>query len=435
MTKQSDEQKKDIKRLVKKASLISSDIGKQYNYILRRFTELKNVYGILLAYGVNTIKDVDINADNIIRNLCSLHLVEVDDILTPCVEDEEEPIKQYVTVEPEHEPEPIVEEEPIQQSVVLIIEEIEEPIQQQPVVVKEKPLPQKIPIGLPPCFYDPIEPEPKPVLKSNTKKIEDEPILSTYNEEDYDVFNTFGTYNCNKANLVFKNAHAYKKDLLIIQHFTRDHNLLTKSQIQEQIDNITKPVLIDYLYPRSITTSQDLYDLNKVYGTSNTNDKFMEIYDRTVKMDGDLNDVLDILARCHYSLEESQYKQFLKDIITYISPKFTGTDRFKIIKNFYISYKHISSSRMRELIDKYVIDDYCELMTHVNDYIILKQDEDYNKMIEDETTKREKEERAFIKRQRKQQEEAEERERYEEEQYEREIARAQREMDNEIYGD
>jgi hypothetical protein len=213
-------------------------------------------------------------------------------------------------------------------------------------------------------FFHNIEALPKPQPKRRVPKYV--PPENYKDQKDiYSGYDTYGSYN--SKSLVFESASQYIHDM---EAFRLSGIIDTKEfidKIKAQQSNLKSSVLFDYLYNILSPIHRRQYDISLIYDEDNL--QLVEEDDIITQQIEDIDHICDILARAQYSLHKDRYKQFLSDLSGILLGQWSKQEKMNVVKNFYIEYQFISSDNMHELIEKYTIISYDELISESDKYI------------------------------------------------------------------
>jgi hypothetical protein len=213
-------------------------------------------------------------------------------------------------------------------------------------------------------FFHTIEALPKP--QQPKRRIPKYVPTENYKDQK-DVYSGYDTYGSYKSKLlVFESATQYISDLEAFRLSGIDTNEFI-DKIKAQQSNLKSSVLFDYLYNILSPIHRRQYDISLIYDENNT--QLVEEDDIITQQIEDIDHMCDILARAQYSLDKDRYKQFLVDLSAVLLGQLSKQAKMDIVKNFYIEYKFISADNMHELIDKYTIISYDELIAEADKYI------------------------------------------------------------------
>jgi hypothetical protein len=223
------------------------------------------------------------------------------------------------------------------------------------------PIPQKI-------FQDELEfyETIQPTLKRVKKIPKYEPPQNYAEQQDfYEDFETYGEYD--KKGLVFENATEYITNLKKIRDIQNKPEFI--KMVKAQIKKSNEPILFNYLHELALPLTKQLYDLKLT-------DDSTDDYDTINQMVEDLDAISDIIAKAQYALESDRYKQFLNDIVIVLDTSASPKDKLNIIINYYVKYKYILASKIKELISSFDIKTIPEMISQADEYINDKKEAD-----------------------------------------------------------
>jgi hypothetical protein len=244
--------------------------------------------------------------------------------LKPVVEQPVEPEPEPMVEQP-MEPEPVVEPEP-------------EPVVEQPIPPVEQPIPQPKKRKIP--KYEP-------------------PLKYTEQQDTYSGYETYGEYK--QKGLVFETATEYMNDLNKVSNGSKlfDREEIIK-KIKAQLKKPSSFVLIDYLDDDLLAPiHRRAYDIT-------VTDPDSEELDMLAQQTEALDEMLDVIAKSQYSLDQARYKQLLNDMLTILN-KPSKHDMIDIVKNFFVKYKFIPAKKMVDLGN---VDNYKSMIEQGDNYII-----------------------------------------------------------------
>lgn len=220
-------------------------------------------------------------------------------------------------------------------------------------------------------FYETIQ----PTLKRVKKIPKYEPPQNYAEQQDfYEEFETYGEYD--QKGLVFENATEYITNLKKIRDIQNKPEFI--KMVKAQIKKSNEPILFNYLHELALPLTKQLYDLKMTDDSTDdcSQSDPLGSYDTINQMVEDIDAISDIIAKAQYGLESDRYKQFLNDIVTVFDTSASPKDKLNIIINYYVKYKYIPASKIKDLIASFDIKTIPEMISQADEYINDKKEAD-----------------------------------------------------------
>lgn len=189
-------------------------------------------------------------------------------------------------------------------------------------------------------------PIPTPIVQKARKEI---PIYMppepyTEQQDSYMGYDTHGDYGY--KNLVFPTIDKYMEVLNACKHAVLSLGITNKfcTMLDKQITELDNPILLDFMHAYLVNYGQIVHDMSH---EDNTDENLLE--DASKKYE-EIDNMLDKIALCQYSLDPDKYEQFLTDLQTMTCKKPTVPQLLSIGKNFLIKYKFVTKDKLSKIL-------------------------------------------------------------------------------------